>query len=69
MSLVQFSMSTEELAETITRSSSREDVLELVKELDNRAASWDFTLALCEYFAELKFQQEAEEKEDAKGRC
>lgn len=56
----------DDLAKQLTEVMRNDDVIELVKAIDEHVAEWDFTLKLCEHFDKLKKEHEREEAEDAK---
>lgn len=52
-------------ADTIADSLSSDELVEFIIAIDLRAADWDVTLKLCEHFARLAKEHEAEVEEDA----
>lgn len=58
----------EELVRSVRYDRNYEELLEFIKEIDLRVGEWDFTLKLCEHFAELKKEHEKEQEEDRRRR-
>lgn len=58
---IEVSVDLEDLARDVISGGNRETLLKLIQFIDLRVGEWDFTLALCGYFAEKKKEFDAEE--------
>ena len=59
-------VSSESLVESMIDDADHDALIELIKDIDLRIADWDFTLKLCDYFANQRetYDQEAEAAKD-----